>query len=983
MKSIRVKIAAITVIAILTSILSVYAACYPVIQAQNDRNSVSMMNLIGRDTQKSLEKYLNSIEQSIEMAANIASDSLDSVILLENGAAGSYARQTERTNEQIARVDKYLAGYCDRLQTAFATIASHTHGIVTYYYCINPEISETEHGFFYSKVGKTGFDRQEPLDARELDPEDMAHTTWYYTPIQRGRPSWVGPYTAHFLNEMWIYSYLVPIYKAGALIGVMGMDISCDTLISQVSTIRVYETGFACLLDADGRVLYHPSAAFGSRLDQSGFSIDGEVLRQESSGEKLLRYTANGKERQLAFFTLSNGMKLLIAAPVDEINLSWTQLAKIILTITALVAAFYAVLLLFVMRLITHPLKNLTAAARKLAAEDYDVELSYQSPDEIGELTNAFQRMRDQLKRDIEDLNHRVDTDALTNLPNMRHFFQLAEAEKRCLLEDGKRPALLYFNLVGMKHYNRQYGFDEGDRLICAVGDVLSRRYGEQRMGRLSEDHFAAITEEEHLEDGLRAVLRECQRLNGGKTLPIRVGVYADWQEDIKISIACDRAKFACDQQRGAFVSGFYYFDGKMLSQLENVRYIVRHLNQALSEQWIKVYYQPIIRAVSGRVCDEEALSRWIDPEKGVLSPADFIPILENARLIYKLDLYVLDRVLEKINRQKEAGLTIVPHSINLSRSDFDACDMVEEIRRRVDAAGVPRDRITIEITESIIGSDFDFIKEQVTRFQQLGFPVWMDDFGSGYSSLDVLQSIHFDLIKFDMSFMKRLDESEDGRIILTEMMKMALALGVDTICEGVETEEQVHFLQEIGCSKLQGYYYCKPIPLDAIFERYHTGIQIGYESPEESSYFDVIGSVNLFDLKVITSKDDNAIQNYFNTLPMAILEIRDGKMRFVRSNQSYRDFFKRQFGFELTRSKMDYADAAADVDSPFRQLVQKCTKNASRVFLDDHMPDGTVVRSMARRVAVNPVTGTVAIALAVLSVTGADESRDSLNDQR
>ena len=982
MKSIRVKIALITVVAILTSILSVFAACYPVIQAENDRNSVSMMNLIGRDTQKSLEKYLNSTEQSIEMAANIASDSLDSVILLENGAAGSYAKQSERTSEQIARLDEYLAGYCDRLQTAFATIASHTHGIITYYYCINPEISETEHGFFYSKVGKTGFDRQEPLDARELDPEDIAHTTWYYTPIQRGRPSWVGPYTAHFLNEMWIYSYLVPIYKAGALIGVMGMDISCDTLIAQVSSIRVYETGFACLLDADSKVLYHPSAPFGSLLEQSGISMDSAVLKQDSSGEEMIRYTANGKERQLAFFTLSNGMKLLISAPVDEINLSWTQLARVILVITALVTALYAILLLFIMRLITRPLKKLTIAARKLAAEDYDVELDYQSPDEIGELTNAFQRMRDQIKRDMEDLNRRIQTDALTGLPNMRHFFHLAETERRCLAEDGKRPALLYFNVIGMKHFNRQYGFEEGDRLICAVAGVLSRYYGEQSVGRLSEDHFAAITDEEHLEDSLRAVFGECQELNGGKTLPIRVGVYADWTEDIKISIACDRAKYACDQHRGAFVSGFYFFDSKMLNELENVRYIVRHLDRALREQWIKVYYQPIIRAVSGRVCDEEALCRWIDPVKGILSPADFIPILENARLIYRLDLYVLDRVLEKIKRQQEAGFSIVPHSINLSRSDFDACDMVEEIRSRVDAAGIDRNLITVEITESMIGSDFDFMKEQVARFQKLGFPVWMDDFGSGYSSLDVLQSIHFDLIKFDMNFMKRLHEGEDGKIILTELMKMATALGVETICEGVETEEQVRFLQEIGCSKLQGFYYCQAIPLETILERYEKGVQIGYENPEESGYFDAVGRVNLFDLAVITSKEDNAIQNYFNSLPMAILEIRDGKMRFVRFNQSYRDFFKRLFGFELAGRKTDYADAAVEADSAFLQLMRKCNNNPNRVFLDDHMPDGTTVRSMARRIAVNPVTGTVAIALAVLSITGADEAKDSLNDQ-
>ena len=976
MKSIRVKIAAITVIAILTSILSVYTACYSTIQAENDRNSVAMMNLIGRDTQKSLEKYLESIEQSVEMAANIASDSLDSVILVECGAAGAYARQNERTEEQIARLDAYLSGYCANLQAAFATVASRTRGVITYYYCINPEISQTEHGFFYSKVGKTGFGRQQPLDARELDPEDIDHTTWYYTPIQRGRPSWVGPYTAHFLNEMWICSYVVPIYRAGALIGVLGMDISCDTLVSQVSSIQVYDTGFAILFDADERVIYHPMLPIGSVLDQTGLSLDIESLRRENSGDEMIRYRANGEERQLSFCTLSNGMKLVITAPVDEINISWTRTARVILTITAIVIAFYAVVLMFVMRLIMRPLKRLTAASRKLAAEDYDVELNYQSRDEIGELTGAFKRMRDQLKRNIDDLNKQILIDTLTGLPNMRYFFRLAETERHFLAEDGKHPAILYFNLIGMKHYNRQYGFEEGDRLICAVADILSRYYGEQRVGRLSEDHFAVVADEDHLEDGLQDVFRECMRAKGEKSLPVRVGIYSEWQEDVNVSIACDRAKYACNQHRGSYVSGFYYFDEKMLKQLDDLRYIVRHFDQALKEHWIKVYYQPIIRTVNGKVCDEEALCRWIDPVKGLLTPFDFISILENARLIYKLDLYVLDQVLEKINLQREAGLTIVPHSINLSRSDFDACDIVEEIRKRVDAAGVSRDRITIEITESMIGSDFDFMKEQVERFQKLGFPVWMDDFGSGYSSLDVLQSIHFDLLKFDMSFMKRLDESENGKIILTEMMKMATALGVDTICEGVETASQVRFLQEIGCSKLQGFYYCHAIPLEDILARYEKGIQIGYENPLESSYYEAIGRVNLYDLAIMMGHEDQAFRNFFNTLPMAIMEIMDGKVRFVRSNQSYRDFIKRFFALDLSKDQSEYPDTPMDAGSAFMQHVKQCCNDTGRLFFDERMPDGSIVSSLIRRIGVNPVTGTAAAVIVVLSITAPNEEK-------
>ena len=267
-----------------------------------------------------------------------------------------------------------------------------------------------------------------------------------------------------------------------------------------------------------------------------------------------------------------------------------------------------------------------------------------------------------------------------------------------------------------------------------------------------------------------------------------------------------------------------------MIGEVERVRYIISHLDQALEERWIKVYYQPITGAKSGKICDAECLSRWDDPEIGFMSPAYFIPILETARLIYKLDIYVLERILEKIKAQMAEGLPIVPHSINLSRSDFESCDIVEEIRRRVDDAGIARDRITIEITESMVGSDFDFMKAQTERFRELGFKVWMDDFGSGYSALDVLQDIRFDLLKFDMRFMQRFEEGDESRIILTELIHMAGKLGIDTLCEGVETEEQAEFLREAGCGRLQGYYFSKPVPYEVIIERFRNGTDIGYE---------------------------------------------------------------------------------------------------------------------------------------------------------
>ncbi len=294
----------------------------------------------------------------------------------------------------------------------------------------------------------------------------------------------------------------------------------------------------------------------------------------------------------------------------------------------------------------------------------------------------------------------------------------------------------------------------------------------------------------------------------------------------------------------------------------------------------------------------------------------------------------------------------------------------MEEIRRRVDEAGVSRDKITIEITESIIGGDFDFIKEKVTQFQRLGFPVWMDDFGSGYSSLDVLQSIRFDLLKFDMSFMKKLDEGGTGKVILTELMRMATALGLETICEGVETEAHVRFLQEIGCSKLQGYYFEKPKPFSYGLEWFKKNRE-SLENPAEAAYFESIGRVNLYDLSVIAQGDENSLHNTFNTLPMGIIEIQGDTARFVRSNQSYRDFMKRSFGIELS----SLGSGFAKFDGAFmNNIVKTCCEQGLRSFYDEKLPDGSVAHSLARPIGTNPVTGNMAVAVAVLSVTNPDE---------
>ena len=566
-------------------------------------------------------------------------------------------------------------------------------------------------------------------------------------------------------------------------------------------------------------------------------------------------------------------------------------------------------------------------------------------------------------------LLRKTSYDFLTGLPNMTHFYDLARASRDLVIASGGECALGYANLNGLKYYNKKYGFAEGDKVLIAFAELMVKYFSLENTCRIGQDNYAFFSERDHLEGKLQALFAEFDSMFGERKISVRVGLYPSSMGIVDASLAVDRARFASNFLRDTHSSAYLFFNESMLEYENNRLYVIENLDKALAENWICAYYQPIVRAANGSVCDEEALARWIDPEKGMLSPADFIPILEDANLIYKVDLHMVDLILERMEEQKREGLYVVPISVNLSRTDFDACDIVDEITKRVDAAGIDRDRLTIEITESVVGSDFEFMKTQVERFQSLGFKVWMDDFGSGYSSLDLLQTMHFDLVKLDMRFMKQFDKSERSRVIVTELVKMALGLGVDTVCEGVETLEQAEFLREVGCTKLQGFYYCKPVPFEEVVNRNRQGIQIGFENPEEADYFASLGCINLYDIATVAHDDSDTMDHYFNTMPMAILEINDEAIRIVRCNRTYREFLERIYGFVDIGTWAPFDLFEGGNAEGYTSSVRRCAKEGGRLFTDERFSEDATARLLMRRIAKNPVTGVVACAVMILEL--------------
>ena len=325
-------------------------------------------------------------------------------------------------------------------------------------------------------------------------------------------------------------------------------------------------------------------------------------------------------------------------------------------------------------------------------------------------------------------------------------------------------------------------------------------------------------------------------------------------------------------------------------------QYIIENFDDALKKGYIKAYYQPVIRTLTEQICSVEALARWQDPQMGLLSPYLFISVLEKRRLIHKLDLMILENICYTYNEMREKGLPLHPFSINLSRLDFNEMDMLKAISDILAKYNVPATAIHIEITESVMLDNTAYFRRIFDSFHEAGFAIFMDDFGSGYSSLNVLKDYSFDVLKIDMRFLS--DIGMRSKKILSSVVNMAKAIGIHTLAEGVETKEQITFLRTIGCEMLQGYYYSKPMSSEMYID-YLSKTDITVEACSEADYWDTIGQVNFLSpdpFNEISSDefpiDDISVLRESPTA-LALIEVHNNKVKIQYANKAYLDEIK------------------------------------------------------------------------------------------
>ena len=414
----------------------------------------------------------------------------------------------------------------------------------------------------------------------------------------------------------------------------------------------------------------------------------------------------------------------------------------------------------------------------------------------------------------------KTSTDSLTGLYNQRGFI---EATDELLASQEKGEYLIVeIDVNQFKVINELFGIEEGNRLLTAIADAL-REASEKIKGgfvaaRLRADVFAVCMP--HTRRGVDRLFTFCnraaERWSDKHKVFIAFGLYVITDRTVKIEKMLEHSHTAVNDAKGNYLQRITYFDSKRRASVLQTQVFISEMEEAINKQQFDVYFQPKVNLQTGKIVGAEALVRWIHPERGMISPMDFIPVFEKCGLIYKLDTYVWKKACETLRDLIENGYPIVPISVNVSRVDLCQPDVFGRLTENITRYNIPTQLLSLEITESTYSNRTDDQKAVLRSLQSFGFRIELDDFGSAYSSLNFLCETNIDVLKLDLRSIEGFSEQDDRQMrIISSIGFLANQMDIPSVVEGIETAQQRQFLLESGFNYGQGYYFYRPMPLN------------------------------------------------------------------------------------------------------------------------------------------------------------------------
>ena len=538
--------------------------------------------------------------------------------------------------------------------------------------------------------------------------------------------------------------------------------------------------------------------------------------------------------------------------------------------------------------------------------------------------------------------------DNLTGLQNLNGILAHLQERGEYAASDGS--VIIYLNVMNFKAFNQKYGFAGGNEFLKGIASEIQSVFSEELIARTGGDQFIILAkslEDKDIKDRLARVRESSLKYEKGLRMRIKAGIYmADGTEDDPV-VMIDRAKMACDDIIRVYDRDINFYDEALSKKNELRQYVIDNFENAFKQRYFKVYYQKEVRAITGKVCGYEALARWQDPVMGIISPAIFVEVLESVHLVHKLDICIIEMVCEELRRDMDSGYCVEPISVNLSQLDFELCDIMSEIDKCRKKYNIPVDFLHIEVTESAISSGSEFLGEQIRRFRNAGYEVWIDDFVSGYSSLNNLKSYDFDVLKIDMDFLRSFENNKRSHVIIGSIVNMAKELGIHTLAEGVETQEQYEFLKRIGCEKLQGYLFGKPKP----YEEFDFDKELTLETCEDfdlHTYYDSIGELNFLGNTPLRPK----AMEVYNNLPIAITELENGRLNMIYANNAYLGLLSTLGLSSIEETNRFYSSSEIQEVRSFIELIERAERSPDHRASEDTITNGSVLSHKVKYLA-------------------------------
>ncbi|NJA70420.1 bifunctional diguanylate cyclase/phosphodiesterase, partial [Clostridioides difficile] len=410
-------------------------------------------------------------------------------------------------------------------------------------------------------------------------------------------------------------------------------------------------------------------------------------------------------------------------------------------------------------------------------------------------------------KKKKEDYLRKIAyTDPLTGADSIDKF--KINSNKLFAKNNPEEYALFYIDVDKFKYINDMFGYDMGnDTLIHISNTIASELKEDEIFARVSADHFVLLIKyktDDDIKTRLNNIYNKVQILSNPKInyykLILDCGIYKISKSDNDINTIMDRANTARKTIKGGHKNSFAFYDKEMHKKILKEKEIENSMVDALNNGEFIVYFQPKYSLSDYQIIGAEALVRWDNPQKGLIPPIEFIPVFERNGFIVNIDFYVFEEVCKKIREWMDEGQKVVPISVNLSRMHFVNSNFIEKFKLIVDKYKIPTRLIELELTETAVLDNIEGLLDTMNNLKEKGFVISMDDFGTGYSSLNLLKELPVDILKLDRAFFTEKDESNNEKIVISNVIKMAKELKMKVISEGVETISQVEFLKQIGC---------------------------------------------------------------------------------------------------------------------------------------------------------------------------------------